>query len=545
MKFSELWRLSSIIYKEISFQSIFSLRSGSTLPQRGRTSINQLARSAKTNTLISKIITSVFIGIFGFMMLFASTTTIDTAEPPRELALVGVVSAFLAVVLFLIIIMGLQVSTTLVSSKIVETLSVFPLTKRDLSNVVFLCLIRIFDIPLITAALTLLAAYAFLGGSPLGFIASLLGIIVTGIFALTLTIGLAKFFYSKVASGGGRSKWKTLLRIIFMFVWILPSFGTYIVVNFAVEIVRSFAIFTKIFSSTLQLLVLAYPFSFGFLISFAGSLQKISYSILSLSIVASVAYLLLALYALKWLTHTIRRIGVAGAIGVLRETVRDTIIKPRTPWIGIIRKDLRVASRTPSLASILLLPAIQTVVLAIAFSSFSEVGFSTAMGILTGMSVTMLLLSPTLFSIEGLGSAYTLSFPLKKKTLILAKTALITFIYVLSLIVLSVTAFLMRRNFTHILTFGGIQTFSILAASIIELLIIANKYWKKGFSLSNIYAKLPTYIMILLLGIVIVSIPMTIAFATYILIEQLTIPIFLISALSEFMLATFIVTREK
>jgi len=545
LKVSELWRLSSTIYREISFQSIFSLRSGATLPQRGRTSINQLAKRAKTNTLISKIITSIFIGIFGFMMLFASTTTMGTLEPLRESALVGAISAFLAVVLFLIIIMGLQVSTTMISSKIVETLSVFPLTREDTSKVVFLCLIRIFDLPLITATLTLLVTYAFLGGSPLGFLASLLGIIVTGIFALTLTIGLAKFFYSKVASGGGRSKWKTLLRIIFMFVWILPSFGTYIVVNFAVEIARSFTAFTQTFSSTLQLLVIAYPFSFGFLVSFASSLQNISYPILSLSIAASLAYSLLAFYALRWLTRTIRRMGAAGAAGAMRETVRDTIVKPRTPWVGIIRKDLRVASRAPSLASILLLPAIQTVVLAIAFSSFSEVGFSTAMGILTGMSVTMLLLSPTLFSIEGLGSAYTLSFPLEKKTLISAKTTLIAFIYMLSLIVLSAVAFLMGRDFTYILTFGGIQTFSILAASMIELLIIANKYWKKGFSLSNIYAKLPTYIMILLLGIVIVSIPMTIAFVTYILMEQLTIPIFLISVLSEFMLATFIVTREK
>lgn len=545
MKVTELWRLSSTIYREISFQSIFSLHSGSTLPKRGRTSINQLAKNAKTNTLISKIITSIFIGIFGFMMLFASTTTMETSEPLRELAFVGAISAFLAVVLFLIIIMGLQVSTTLVSSKIVETLSIFPLTKRDLSAVVFLCLVRIFDLPLITAALTLLVTYAFLGGAPLGFIASLLSIIVTGIFALTLTIGLAKFFYSKVASGGGRSKWKIVLRVIFMFVWILPSFGTYIVVNFAVEIARSFAVFTKIFSSTLQLLVLAYPFSFGFLISFASSLQNISYPILSLSIIASLAYSILAFYAQRWLTHAIRGIGAAGAAGVTRETVRDTIVKPRTPWIGIIRKDLRVASRTPSLASILLLPAIQTVILAIAFSSFTEVGFSTAMGILTGMSVIMLLLSPTLFSIEGLGSAYTLSLPLKKKTLISAKITLIASIYILSLIVLSAVALLTGRNFTYILTFGGIQTFSILAASMIELLIIANKYWKKGLSLGNIYAKLPTYIMILLLGIVIVSIPMTIAFVTYILMEQLTIPIFLISALSESVLATFIVTREK
>ena len=542
MKLSEAWRLSGKIYKEVTFQSIFSLRAGSGLPQRGRRDIKQLVNSARTSAFISKLITTVFIGVFGYTVFLPLTVA---SGFPRELAIVGSVSAFLAVVLFLIAFMGLQVSTSFVSSKTIDILNPLPLSKKDISNIVFLCFIRIFDLPLTAAVGVFVAVYFLVGGSILGGLISIVAILATEIFALTLTVNSARFFYSRMTGGGGKSAWKTLLRFVFMFLWILPTFIAYLLINFSAEVVQAFASLTQNFASILQFLVLAYPFSFGFLVSYTTYFGAVDYSILGFSVVSSVVYLAFAYYCLRWLTRTVSSLGAGGIVRVSRELVKDTVVRPQIPWLGIIRKDLRVASRVPSYASLFLLPAMQTVILAISFSSISDVGLSAALGILFGIYMITLLLPPTLLSIEGLASVYTRSLPMKKRTLVSAKSLMSTATYVVSLIVLSVVALLEGRDFSFVLTFGAIHTFSIAAAVMLELTILTNKFWKEGFAVGNIYSRLSTYILIFIPGFAVVMVPMIVAIVTFFFGEELVLTTFLATALAEFVLMAAVVAREK
>lgn len=336
MKFAELWKLSTKVYKEISFQSIFSLRQGSGLPQSGRRDIKQLVSSARVNTLISKLVTTLFIAMFAFIVFLP--VVIGTGGPPMPLekALPGGVSAFLTVVLFLIVFMGLQVSTSFVSSKIVDVLSPLPLSKNEISQVIFLCFIRIFDIPLVAAGVVFLAVYFFIGGSIFGGFISLVAIGVTEIFALTFTVVSARFFYARVARAAGKSIWHTFLRLVFMLVWILPTFGAYFVVNFAGQIVDFFAYLTQGFSAISHLLVMIYPFSYGFLVSYTSFFHTVDYFTLILSIGSSAAYVAFAFYCLRWVTKTVREIGTGSVIKGTREEVKDTKISPQIPWLGIV-----------------------------------------------------------------------------------------------------------------------------------------------------------------------------------------------------------------
>lgn len=504
--------------------------------------IKQLVNSARTSTLISKLITTVFIGVFGSTVFLPLTVA---SVSPRELTIMGSVSAFLAVVLFLIAFMGLQVSTSFVSSKAIDVLNPLPLSKRDISNIVFLCFIRIFDLPLTAAVGVFLVVYFLVGGSVLGGLISIVAIVATEIFALTLTINSAKFFYSRVRGGGGKSAWQTFLRFVFTFFWILPTFIAYLLISFSGEVVQAFASLTQNFVSILQFLVLIYPFSFGFLVSYATYLHVVDYSILGLSVASTILYLAVAYYCLRWVTRTVRNLGAGAIVKVSKELVKDTIIRPQIPWLGIIRKDLRVASRAPSYASLFLLPAMQTVILAISFSSITDVGLSAALGILTGISMITLLLPPTLLSIEGLASAYTRSLPMKKRTLISAKTLLSTVTYVISLVVLSIVAVYAGRDFSFVLTFGTIHTFAIAAAVMLELTILTDKFWKEGFAVGNIYSRLSTYVLIFIPGFAVVLVPMIVAVVTFFLAKQLYLTAFLATALAEFTLMTAVVVREK
>jgi len=545
VRFSELWRLSGTAYKEVSFQSIFSLRAGSSLPRSGRRDIKQLVANARMNTLISKLITAGFIGFFAAVIFLPVTTSYTGSTGQEGTALLADVSAFLAVVLFLIVFMGLQVSTSFVSSKIVDVLSPLPLSKQDISRIVFLSFIRIFDIPLIAAAVIFPTVYSLISGSVLGGIISLGGIITAEIFALALTTVLARFFYLRVTSAGGRSKWQTLLRLVFMLVWILPTFAAYLVINFAANIVQSFAGLMQGFSSFSQILALIYPFSYGFLASSLTFLGQTEYTLLSLSAAASIAYAILAYYCLKWVTRTIRNMGVSAMGRGPREIVKDTLIKPQVPWLGIIRKDLRVASRAPSYASLFFLPIIQTAILAIIFSSSNGLGLTTTLGFLTGMSLITLLLPPTLSSIEGLASAYMRHLPMRKITLISAKTLLSTLTYALSLIVLSIIALVLGKNPTLILTYGAIHGFSVAAAVMLELTILTRKFWKEGFAVGNLYSRLSTYVLIVIPGYFLASIPIVSAIATLSIAPSFLLPVFLAAALTEFTLMTAVVMLQK
>jgi hypothetical protein len=495
--------------------------------------------------MISKLITTLLIVVFGVTVFLPLTVDSPSLGAPREFAIVGSVSAFLAVVLFLIAFMGLQVSTSFVSSKTVDVLSPLPLTRNEVSRIIFLCFIRIFDLPLAAALGTFLTVYFLVGGSIFGGLVAAVAIVATEIFALTFTVSSAKFFYSKVLSFGGKSRIEAVLRSVFMFFWILPTFLAYILVNFAAQIVQSFAAFAQTLASMMQMLVLVYPFSFGVLVSYTTYLGGIDNSILGLSVVSSVAYLVIAYYSLRWVTRAIRSLGAGSIIAVSRRAVGDTVVKPQVPWLGIIRKDLRVASRAPSYASLFLLPVMQAIILAISFSSIPDVGLSATLGILVGISMITLLLPPTLLSIEGLASSYTRSLPLMKRTLISAKTLLSVLTYVISLFVLSIVAEYQGRNFSFILTFGAIHILAVAAAVMLEFTILTNKFWREGFAVGNIYSRLSTYVLIYIPGFAAVLFPMAVAVAAFFFASQFVIAAFLVTALVEFISMATVVLRQK
>jgi len=547
LRFFELWTLAQKVYREICFQSVFSFRSGGMLPQRGRGSVEQLVRNAEVNTLISKVLTTIFVAVFGFTV-FVPLRFGSYGGASEKVIFASGVSAFLAIVMSLIIIMGLQVSTSFVSSKVLEVLGPLPLSKRDISSIVFMCFVRIFDIPLIGSMVILLVAYFIAGGTLIGGLVSFVGIFVTEIFALALTIGLARFFYSRVANGGGRSRWKGFLRTLFILVWVLPSFGTYFVVSFATQIVQSFASATQVFASASQLLLLIYPFCFGFMASFASFSQNVSSLTLFLAAGSSIGYSFLAYYAFRWTVRSVRTIGAGGIITSVREIVKDTVISPQIPWLGIIRKDLRVASRSPSYASLFLLPPLETILLGIllggSFSTASATGFSAVLGILVGISLVTLILPPTLLSLEGLASSYTRSLPLRKRTVISSKAVLSALMYASSLLILVLIALYLRKSANTILTFGLIQLLSVIAASVLELVISARKFWREGFAVGNMYARLSTFVVILIPGLILAYVPVVAAVLAFEFATSMTAWVYLAVALLEFVMMLLIASRE-
>jgi hypothetical protein len=111
-------------------------------------------------------------------------------------------------------------------------------------------------------------------------------------------------------------------------------------------------------------------------------------------------------------------------------------------------------------------------------------------------------------------------------------------------IALLVIAVFVKRNFTSEILFGTLYLFSIAAASMLELTILARKFWTEGFALGNVYARLSTFISILVPGYALAWAPMVAAFVAYLFAETWVLQVFLAVALAEFVVMCLAVYRQ-
>jgi predicted permease len=541
--------LSKKVYGEIAFQSVFSLRAGETLPQtvNFEENIRKLAKSAELNIVLSKIIMTFFICFTGaFTFLSGVLSGID-----KSLAVICGVSTVLSIVLLMIVFMGLQITTAFVSSRISEILIPIPISRKDVSKILLMCFVRMFDIPLVTATLAIPIVYGISYRSISGALAVLLSIVATEVFALTITVLLAFFFYSKVVRGGGKSTWRTLIRLFYMLVWIIPMLFMYMVPSLATYIVNLIKNMTQSFS---YLLTLLYPFSLGSLASLATFFNISDLHTTAFSLGSSIIYLALAVYSLKWLVKRVVGLGFGSIAAGSRIEVKEVSISPTAPWRGVIKKDLRIASRSPSYFSVLLMPIIQIVIFSFSFSSIYSVEANTNFESMLFISLTMfmfsffmvLLLPPMLLSIESMAYSYVGSLPLSKKTVITAKTILSLTMYLASvLVMLLIVALRAPVLVPAFATIGGISVFSIAASIIVEILFLSRLF---GRSIPpNIYSKLYVNILLLVIGLVIVSIPVIAYFATLFLTSSSILSTISLTASSilEFLVALLLLVRNR
>ena len=533
-KLSGLWKISSIIYREICFQS-FSLHLGTTLPKMDAQKIGKLARQAEIKVLVSKILIMFFVAFLAVLPLGYWSYFVAGLKLAEELAVVGCVSTYLAYLLFLFVMLGLQATTSLMATRAFEILSSLPISRRDLSKIALLSFFRIFDIPLIVALLAFPLAFFIAVRSFWGSLAALFAVVLTEIFALALTIGLAKVFYSKIVGGGGDSKYKTVLRFIYMLIWILPSFGIYFVMNFATQILQTFVhSLTQISFVHMFVLALLYPFSLGFIVAFAAFPNKIGLAVTAVLVVSTVLYSVLGYFGLNYTGLTIKRISSSGVIVASKAFVKDLLIRPKSAFLGVVVKDLRVASRSPSSASILMLPVLQTIILIVSLLSLTNIDLATFLGFLTGVSLLSLIVTPMLFSAETLASAYIRSLPLKRRTVIAAKTFLSTLSYLGCVIALTIVTLCLKRELISIIFFGLVQAISLAAGCLMELLLLVKKFWDAELTTSNIYANLPTFILVLIPGIILCLTPISLCFIVGFSNLLYILVIFLTCALMEF-----------
>lgn len=368
MNVKRLLNISRAAYREVNFQALLLYRHAGAYTEE---KIRKLQRSVGWQNALNKLILSVMI-IFITIFPFAAAN----GDPFVESVTLG--TSFL-ISMFIMTLYNLPTVTSFLSGKAFKTLTVLPLSEKELKAVSALTFIRFIDAPSIFLLTVPMVASGLRWGVeavPAVFTASLL----TLVFSMAISIHLSSLFYRFVFNVE-RSFSKSILRFLTVILWGLAvtSLGWIgNIVGWIIGYVSSRA------SAAHEMLSLIFPYQFMLIAVHSTGKFKVNISLF----LPSIPYILLGLLAGFKAVSIISKpsIGrlIRGGIGKPQLSITVTNVA-----LGVIKKDFRVASRSPSHAYIFALPIYMfLVMLPILSGTPSPLKISAATGIIIFSTAT-------------------------------------------------------------------------------------------------------------------------------------------------------------
>ena len=495
MSWREALRLSDVAFTELSLQAVYAFRQGNVLPP-GQ-SKNLVVRSRR-RVLQSKFVISAVLGLLalgaGWILHEKALNPAILASVPVGLFQSAVLTGLFSLDIALLWWTGVQVIPTLISSGVLPVLEPLPIDPKTFQRVAGILYLRLFDLPALTIViLTPIAIGIALG--PLAGLASLPGTLVSVVFALALSLLTGRFFLRRVQGsrgGGGR----TVVRWAYLVLWLVPAFAMFGFITAAPAFFRGLAaLAVQGPSLTSALLAAAFPFSFAALpaiVSGGTSSMGVFSPTVDLALgLALVVYLALALWSAVWLSRSVRSllflpvqapVGLPTAASTLRPTGRAR---------AVLVKDLRIASRTPGYAFLILLPILDAGALGLltyATPAQDPVASSLALGAVTTAALLATFFGPAFFAIEVIAYSYGRSLPLSNRSVILGKVALISLMYlVAAALIVGFTLLRFFEPFTFV-AFVLVELPAVVGAAFLELGLLFRWARRRGLAITNMYA---------------------------------------------------------
>ena len=405
----EAYRLQSRAYPELAYHAIYAVRQGNLPPSIPP---SELTTRATRRVVESKVLVSALLALVALGTTAALRPGVEGLIAPylaRELYVATVLSGLLVLELALLWWTGLQVLPTFLSSGILPTLDVLPIPSKTVDRVGFLLFLRLFDLPALTI-LILTPVVAAIGlGSAWAGLAILPGTIAVIVFALALSLATGRFFLRHVqGSPGGPGH--AIVRWLYLLLWATPAFAMYGFLTFGPRFVGWISsVAASGPSPPLEALFSAFPFPLaavpGLLAVDAGTLSGSDAVPAAVIALASGVYLGLAVAAAAWLAEAPAGFSRTSMLGRVAAP-RALALHPTGPVLAVLVKDLRVASRTPGFAFLILLPLLNAVAIGV-WTLLSAPSFGDVFNIAAAAVATAALLAtffgPAFFAIEVMG----------------------------------------------------------------------------------------------------------------------------------------------
>ncbi len=508
------FRVSKVVYDEFSFQSIYALKQGNTsapLQERrgGDPTEKARRRVAQSKGMVAFLLFMVIsvgaIGLRAQSALGLALTPVDYAT--------SVIAGELLLIFSLLWMTGLQVAPTLLGSRVFPLLSTLPLSKKDMERVGFIVFLRIFDAPAIMAAIYLPLAVAVVTGSALAGLVLIPGTLVTVVLSCAISLVTARFFIVRVSGAEGGTPGSLALRWVYLLVWSLPSLAITAFVAFSLQILDLMSFWESANPGAFRTLLLVYPFPFAYLASIALYPNLDAYHLLTDPVLwGTIAlYIVVALGSLRWLRRAPVDLSLAAPRSTRSAHLRGTDLHVGRPSLAILHKDLRIASRTPGYAFLIILPLLDAFILGLSTVIENPAPAAAERFAIAAVTVAALLATffgPAFFATEVLGFSFTRTLPIPRRTLLLGKASLILIIYVLAaLLVMGLVAGRVGDPLPFIL-FAAAELPAVMAAAFFELGVLFHRAEKTGIPVTNLYSGAWWATLVVLPGLAVAGAPL-------------------------------------
>lgn len=516
MSWREARGLARVAFTELSLQAIYAFRQGNPVPAGEGTRLvaRSRRRVAESKALVAALLGFLTLGA-GAILRTSPTVRAQfvSSALPGGLFDAAVIAAILSLDTALLWWTGLQALPTLLTSQVIEVLEPLPIDARTLRRVAALLYFRLFDAPAIVVAVATPLAVGWALG-PWAGLGAVPGALSAVFLALALALVTGRFFVRRVqGSGGGGGQ--TLVRWAYLLLWVVPAFGILGFVTLApIYLVLLAHLATGTGSPLGALTAFVYPFPFAALpdlLAGGPAALGVAPALADLVIVAAAAYGALALWSLLWLSRSVVRLGEASAqlAGGAAPVVRAIV--PQRPALAVLTKDLRIASRTPGYAFLILLPLLDSLALGLV-SVLGPAGSPAARAIAFGAVSSSALLAtffgPAFFALEVLAHSYARTLPLSSRAVVLGKSALVVGIYLAaSAIVLGITVSRLDAGLLFV-TFVAAELPAVVAGAFLELGILF--WWARSRAqpVTNLYAGAFNVLLVSLPGLMVVTAPL-------------------------------------
>lgn len=516
MGWGEARRLARVAFTELSLQAIYAFRQGNPVPPNEGAALvaRSRRRVAQSKGMIAFLLVVLTAGAAGLLRLTPSQQSVFVGYTlPTGLFETSVLAGLLSLQVALLWWTGIQALPTLLSSAVLEVLEPLPVEPGTLRRTALLLYLRLFDVPVVAVLVSTPLAVAWALGAPAG-LAVVPGVVSGVVFALALSLVTGRFFVRRVQGSGGGSG-STLVRWAYLVLWVVPAFGVLGFVTLAPLVFRELSHLAYQGGGPLGLLpVLLYPFPVAALPEIArsgGTVLGLGPEAVPLLLATSAAYTALSAGVVLWLYRAVGEVGRLPAelprpLGPGRLRVR-----PQRPWLAVLTKDLRIASRTPGYAFLILLPLLDALALGLV-GVLAPAGGSTADALAFGAVSSAALLAtffgPAFFALEVLAHAYARTLPLPQRSIVVGKLALVVAIYlVASALVLGVTLARIDAPFTFV-AFVLAALPGVAAAALLELGLLYRWSERRGQPVTNLYAGAFNIVLISVPGILVAATPL-------------------------------------
>lgn len=489
------WALSRPLFTEFAFQAVYALRQGNLLTSRGvapdaRTAV----ATARQRMFGAKLVLSLV--MLGLILAIAYVLRGGPSQIPDAISSfdfsIFILAGALVFVVAILWLTGIQVAPLLASSKSFVALETLPIPRRLLQRVAVVTVLRVLDLPALVALIALPLATAWATQSPLVGVLMVPATACAVIFAATLSLLSASFFQRHVAGLPGASLRTTTLRWAAVSIVVVPVLMIVAFLGFLVPelILTNSCLLTPPLNGgcpaaippVMDRLLAIFPFAWTYLAGWSAdagwSLPNGPY--LQVAWIFATLYLTLAEGLVIWFRGAPLRLALATPRAEARRLPSDYRLHTSGTLMALLRKDLRIASRSPEYAILMLFPIVNAGVIALSTDfgnpTLWTVHILAFSAVVTAAGLTVLL-GPAVFASEVMGYSLTQTFPLPRRMLLAAKATLMTSLYLIATILVLVVMLGRLVNWDLLVLFAGGEALAVLAATLVEVGIL---YWRAG-----------------------------------------------------------------